>query len=104
VPSRFEPCGLTQVCALRYGALPVVARVGGLADTVTDAASSADDGTGIQFFPVTRDALEAAIVRTAALWRDPPAWRRLRSNGMRAPVGWAAPARLYADLYRLLVG
>ena len=60
IPSRFEPCGLTQLCALRYGALPVVARVGGLADTIIDAnemALAAGLGTGLQFSPVTAEML-----------------------------------------------
>jgi starch synthase len=103
VPSRFEPCGLTQLCALRYGAVPVVARVGGLADTVIDAnemALAAGIGTGIQFASATRDALEAALDRLAALWRDRAAWARVQHNGMTTDVSWSGPARRYAALYR----
>jgi starch synthase len=103
VPSRFEPCGLTQLCALRYGALPVVARVGGLADTIIDAnemALEAGVATGIQFAPVSQLMLEAALARTAALWRDKAAWSRLQRNGMAAHVGWQGPAKRYAALYR----
>jgi starch synthase len=106
VPSRFEPCGLTQLCALRYGAVPVVARVGGLADTVIDAspmALAAGAATGVQFAPVNVPMLEHAIRRTAALFRDKPAWRRLQANGMATDVSWTRPARLYADLFRGLV-
>ncbi len=105
VPSRFEPCGLTQLCALRYGALPLVARVGGLADTVIDAnemAVAAGVATGIQFAPPTRDALEAAIKRAARLWHQPKAWARMQRNAMACDVGWARPARRYAELYREL--
>ena len=103
VPSRFEPCGLTQLCALRYGALPVVARVGGLADTVVDAnemARAAGAGTGIVFSPVTTQALEAALTRTADLWRDKAAWRQLQHNAMTTDVSWRLPAARYARLYR----
>jgi starch synthase len=106
VPSRFEPCGLTQLCALRYGALPVVARVGGLADTIidaNDAALGAGTGSGVQFAPVTREMLEAAIQRTAALWRVPATWRRLQHNAMRADVSWRRPAARYAGLFRELI-
>jgi len=105
VPSRFEPCGLTQLCALRYGALPLVARVGGLADTVIDAnemALTAGVATGIQFAPPTRDALEAAIARAVRLWRQPEVWVRIQRNAMASDVGWARPARRYAALYREL--
>lgn len=105
VPSRFEPCGLTQLCALRYGALPLVARVGGLADTVIDTnevALAAGVGTGVQFNPVTGDALEAAILRTANLWRDRPTWKKLQKNAMKTDVSWTRPAAAYARLYREL--
>jgi starch synthase len=103
VPSRFEPCGLTQLCALRYGALPVVARVGGLADTVIDAneaALGAGTGSGVQFSPVTHEMLGAALHRTAALWRQPETWRRLQQNAMRTDVSWRRPAARYASLFR----
>ena len=105
VPSRFEPCGLTQLCALRYGAAPIVARVGGLADTVIDAneaALAAGVATGVQFAPPTVEALDHAIGRAFAIYRDPAAMRRMRLNGMRADVSWRGPARRYAALYRSL--
>jgi starch synthase len=103
VPSRFEPCGLTQLCALRYGALPVVSRVGGLADTVIDAnlaAQAAGVATGVQFEPVTAEGLAGAIGRAARLWGERKVWQQIQANGMRADVGWSAPARAYAALYR----
>ncbi len=106
VPSRFEPCGLTQLCALRYGALPVVARVGGLADTVVDAnemAAAAGVGTGVLFAPPSRDMLEAALLRTARLWGDRELWRRLQRNAMRTDVSWKRPAARYAALFRDLL-
>jgi starch synthase len=106
VPSRFEPCGLTQLCALRYGAIPVVARVGGLADTVIDAnemALVAGVGTGVQFAPVTREHLVLATTRALQLWRTPPAWRRLQARAMATDVGWTRPAKKYAAIFRELV-
>lgn len=106
VPSRFEPCGLTQLCALRYGAAPVVARVGGLADTVVDAneaALTAGVATGVQFYPPTQPEIEHALDRALAIHRDPTTMRRLRLNGMRADVSWRGPAKRYAALYRALV-
>ncbi len=102
VPSRFEPCGLTQLCALRYGNVPVVARVGGLADSVIDAnmmALAAGVATGIQFAPVTAGALRLAILRAKVLWQQPEVWRRLQMNGMATDVSWRLAARQYAKLY-----
>ena len=105
VPSRFEPCGLTQLYALRYGAAPLVARVGGLADTVIDAneaALSAGVATGLQFYPPDIGALDYAVSRAFDLHADPAIMRRLRLNGMRADVSWRTPARRYAALYARL--
>jgi starch synthase len=107
VPSRFEPCGLTQLCALRYGATPIVSHVGGLADTVIDAneaAAAAGVATGIQFSPTSDEALSYALGRAFELFHDRTTMRRLRLNGMRADVSWRGPARRYAALYRSLAG
>jgi starch synthase len=107
VPSRFEPCGLAQLCALRYGALPVVAHVGGLADSVVDAnemAVAAGVGTGFHFSPVTREMLESAIVRAARLYRERETWARLQGNAMRTDVSWTRSAARYAALFRDMAG
>ena len=104
IPSRFEPCGLTQLCALRYGALPIVARVGGLADTVIDAneaALAANTGTGLQFSP---GQFTQALRRAASLWADPESWAGLQRNAMRTDVSWRGPAARYAALYKSLRG
>ena len=106
VPSRFEPCGLTQLAALRYGAIPIVARVGGLADTVIDADDAnlrSGAATGVQFSPVTQDQLEIALSRVLALWRDPRQWRQVQARAMGTDVGWAQSTKQYAKLLRDLV-
>jgi starch synthase len=108
VPSRFEPCGLTQLIGLRYGTLPVVARVGGLADTVIDANEAAlGDGvaTGFQFAPVTGEALADALLRAIGLFHDRTSWDGMVRRAMTRPVGWDRAARHYRDLYQgLLAG
>jgi starch synthase len=103
VPSRFEPCGLTQLCALRYGAIPVVARVGGLADTIIDAnemALAAGVATGLQFAPPTSDALDSALVRASVLFAQRPIWERMQRNAMNTDVSWTRSGSQYARLYR----
>jgi starch synthase len=103
VPSRFEPCGLTQLYGLRYGTIPLVALTGGLADTVINAspaALAARAATGIQFTPVTADALRGALTRLCDLHADRTTWLRMQKNAMRQPVGWGPSARAYAALYR----
>lgn len=105
VPSRFEPCGLTQLYGLRYGTLPIVARTGGLTDTVIDANHAAlamGVATGLQFVPVTARALGFALERALDLFADPPTWRAMQQAAMRQPVGWRVSAERYAALYRRL--
>ncbi len=106
IPSRFEPCGLTQLYGLRYGCVPVVARVGGLADTVIDAneaALKAGVATGIQFADVTADGVLDAVRRTVALFHRDAVWQRMQTMGMQADVGWQSSAQAFAALYRQAV-
>ena len=122
VPSRFEPCGLTQLYGLRYGTLPVVRRVGGLADTVTDAVTGtaantgtdtatdtatdtvADRGnssqTGFAFDAATPAAFDACMQRALALKADAAGWQAVMQRGMAQDLSWDGPARSYLALYR----
>jgi len=108
VPSRQEPCGLTQLYALRYGALPLVRRTGGLADTVVDSnAHSMMDSTatGFVFREPTSWILGETIGRACQLYRqDPKAWTRIQRHAMAQDFGWEASARDYLDLYSHLLG
>lgn len=105
VPSRFEPCGLTQLYGLRYGCVPIVARTGGLADTIVDAneaALSAGVATGFQFAPLTADAFLQAIRRAMRCHREPLVWANIQRQGMKADVSWDRSAARYAQLYDTL--
>ena len=107
VPSRFEPCGLTQLYGLRYGTLPIVRRVGGLADTVVDAAAPAladRSATGFAFDAATPAAFEQAVRRAIGLRADAAAWRGLMATAMAQSMSWAGPARAYLDLYGRVIG
>lgn len=102
VPSRFEPCGLTQLYGLRYGCVPVVAATGGLNDTVINAspaALAAGAATGVSFHPTDALALGQALRRLVALHGDGRAWAALQRAGMRQDLGWGASAARYAALY-----
>jgi starch synthase len=108
VPSRFEPCGLTQLYGLHYGTLPVVALTGGLADTVipaTAATLAKEVATGVQFYPITATALKGALTKLCDLYAHPKLWSKLQRNAMGHPVDWAGSAEAYAVLYaHLLLG
>lgn len=106
IPSRFEPCGLTQLYGLAYGCVPVVSRTGGLADTVIDAnlaAITAGAATGVMFERVDYACLSGAITRVVELYAQGEVWRSLQRAGMRTNHSWTASAAAYADLYRELV-
>lgn len=103
VPSRFEPCGLTQMYGLRYGAVPVVALTGGLADTVigaSPASLAAGAATGITFHPVDELALSRALDKLLRLYADKTVWKAMQRRAMQADFGWSAAARAYGALYR----
>ncbi|MFO1330253.1 MAG: glycogen synthase GlgA [Rubrivivax sp.] len=102
VPSRFEPCGLTQLYGLRYGTLPLVRRVGGLADTVADDGDAAGrPATGFVFDAASAAALVQAVQRAAGLRRTrPEAWLARQRHAMQVQSGWDGPARQYLELYR----
>jgi starch synthase len=105
IPSRFEPCGLTQLYGLRYGCVPVVARTGGLADTIIDAnhaALAAGVATGFHFRPGSGQALVDAIDRLSHVFADKRAWTMMQKQGMKTDVSWDASARDYVDLFRSL--
>lgn len=104
MPSRYEPCGLNQIYALRYGTIPVVRATGGLQDTVDEFDRQARTGTGFKFGPYDVAALMGAIDRALATHGDRTAWMALMANSMRADYSWTRSAREYGALYRELAG
>jgi starch synthase len=103
MPSRFEPCGLGQMIALRYGTIPIVRATGGLADTVQDYDPATGGGNGFSFRPYDSMALFAAIIRALEHYRIPKTWQRLIDRAMRADHSWAASAAHYVEVYRRAV-
>ncbi len=102
IPSRFEPCGLTQLYGLRYGTIPVVARTGGLADTIIDAnhaAGFANCATGFQFAPINAQLLDRAIARACDAFENRKEWTAMVRRAMKHPVGWDQSAMAYLDVY-----
>ncbi len=106
IPSRFEPCGLTQLYGLAYGCVPIVARTGGLADTVIDAneaALAAGVATGLQFDLSKPDAMVQVLARAMELYARRGDWKRMQQQGMKADFSWGASGLKYAELYHALV-
>lgn len=100
MPSRFEPCGLGQMIAMRYGTIPVVRKTGGLADTVTEASADGCQGQGFVFEAAEPAQLLAAITRGVALFRRRAAWSALQRRVMSLDWSWTKAAGTYVDLYR----
>ncbi|RNC70657.1 MAG: glycogen synthase GlgA [Desulfuromonadales bacterium] len=101
MPSRYEPCGLSQLIALRYGAVPIVRRTGGLADTIIDVSRNPREGNGFSFDDFTPEACQEAIGRALAAYGDREGWRRIMRRGMLSDVSWHHAAGKYEELYRL---
>jgi starch synthase len=106
IPSRFEPCGLTQLYGLAYGCVPVAARTGGLGDTIIDANEAAlaqGVATGTLFDSVTGEGVANALQRTVSLYTRPDAWSRMQVQGMAADFSWHQSGARYAELYTKLI-
>ena len=107
MPSRFEPCGLTQMFSQRYGTVPIVRATGGLRDTVIDATPETlakGKASGVMFDELTPDALVNAVKRAIELYQQPATWRRLQMNMMKLDLAWTASAQKYVALYHRLSG
>jgi starch synthase len=105
-PSRFEPCGLVPIYAMRYGTIPVVRRSGGMADTVTDVTPDTvarGTATGFSFEPPTASELVKSVRRARAFYRQPIAWRKMQTSAMQQDFGWSRSADAYAKLYQSLL-
>ncbi len=106
IPSRFEPCGLTQLYGQRYGCVPLAARTGGLADTIIDAneaAVTAGVATGFLFDGVTPQGLLRGLKHVVTRFADRKCWKAIQEQGMKTDYSWKRSGRQYADLYRRFV-
>lgn len=104
VPSKSEPCGLTQMFAMRYGTVPIVRNVGGLSDTVRDCYADPEHGNGFSFDDYTGPALWDAVHRAVETYKDKERWKELMKRGMESDFSWARSAEQYMDKYRFLTG
>jgi starch synthase len=100
MPSQYEPCGLTQMYALRYGTVPLVRRVGGLADTVKDFQSGKSKGTGFLFNDSEADEWVLLLQKALAFYSEKKTWKSLMLNGMKQDFSWEKAAQEYVRLYR----
>ncbi len=102
IPSRYEPCGLTQMIAMHYGCVPVARATGGLRDTILDF-NACKDSTGFLFEDATPELLIEALLRAMRVFTRPGAWKKLQKRGMQTDFSWLNSARQYQELYRSLV-
>ncbi len=103
MPSRYEPCGLGQMIALRYGSIPVVRKTGGLADTIVDYTENPDEGYGFVFEQYEGAALLDAIKRAISTYARRSEWRTIVERGMKLDFSWNASAKKYIELYRKMI-
>jgi starch synthase len=103
MPSRYEPCGLSQMIAMRYGCVPVARATGGLADTIQHIGRKVNGGTGFLFNKPYPSAFTRALSRACRLYREPEKWRRIQVNGMQTDFSWGRSARKYIKVYKELI-
>jgi starch synthase len=103
LPSRFEPCGINQMIALRYGCIPIVHHIGGLADTITDFNPTKQTGNGYTFTSYSPEDLLIAIVRALETYKYKETWKELTISGLRQANSWILPAQKYIDLYKTTI-
>ena len=101
MPSLFEPCGLGQLIAMRYGAIPLVSAVGGLVDTVFERSPKWEQGRGFVFKPYEPDAFIATVERATMAYKNKNRWSELVQNVMALDFSWKASAQKYINLYKL---
>lgn len=104
MPSRYEPCGLSQMMAMRYGCVPLARATGGLQDTIVDADSDKENGTGFLFKSATAMELAEALERTLGAYADLLRWQEIQERGMRLDFSWEKSAMKYVALYKQLLG
>jgi len=102
MPSRYEPCGLTQLYAMKYGTIPVVRGTGGLEDTVSLFDTATGKGNGFKFYPYDAKAFLEVIVKAVGLYRNRKHWKKLMHNGMKMDFSWDRSAKEYAGIYRAI--
>jgi starch synthase len=103
MPSKYEPCGLTQIYSMSYGTVPVVRATGGLADTVQEFDANSGKGTGFTFTRYDAVTFRDAIDRALHAWENRPLWKTIMRNGMSSDFGWTRSARVYLEAYEKLV-
>ena len=104
MPSLYEPCGISQLIAMRYGCLPLVRETGGLHDTVRSYNRYSGEGTGFSFKDPYRESFNGALAEAIALYQEQDAWLGVVRQAMSVDFGWAASAKLYRDLYQTVRG
>jgi starch synthase len=103
MPSKYEPCGLTQLYSMRYGTVPIVRATGGLADTVQDFDPVSEKGTGFCFHSFSPEAFKGAILRALEVWNNKFSWSTVMKNGMASDFSWTRSAQQYLDAYQKLI-
>jgi starch synthase len=103
MPSRYEPCGLSQMISMRYGCVPVARATGGLADTITHVSYKIDGGTGFLFDAPYPSVFATTIKRAIHLYQEPEAWRKIQYNGMKIDFSWEKSAQKYINTYKEMI-